>query len=120
MQNYEEVHVPALAHKPFGKDEKLKQIKELPEWTQAAFRYSRTQMIIRSTVHFSTSNGEIWRLQTDMLEIQREGVTWRMMKDTAALERLSRVRALSVSRSKLRLTFELCRPCMTAMPSAGA
>ena len=39
FQGYEEVHVPALKPKPFGENEKLKQITDLPEWAQPAFRY---------------------------------------------------------------------------------
>ena len=40
VQGYEEVHVPALKPKPFGEKEKLKQITDLPEWAQPAFRYA--------------------------------------------------------------------------------
>lgn len=38
FKGYEEVHVPALKPKPFGKDEQLKQIADLPDWAQPAFR----------------------------------------------------------------------------------
>eukprot|EP00959_Pyramimonas_sp_CCMP1952_P228408 4775557-Pyramimonas_sp.AAC.1 len=36
-KGYEEVHVPALKPKPFGEDEKLVQIADMPEWSQEAF-----------------------------------------------------------------------------------
>jgi pre-mRNA-splicing helicase BRR2 len=36
-KGYEEVHVPALKRKPFGADEKLVKIDELPEWCRPAF-----------------------------------------------------------------------------------
>ena len=37
-QGYEEVHVPPLKHKPYGDNEKHKEIRSLPEWMQPAFR----------------------------------------------------------------------------------
>lgn len=37
LKGYEEVHVPPLKPKPFGKDEHLIAIDSLPKWAQAAF-----------------------------------------------------------------------------------
>ena len=36
-QGFEEIHVPALKPKPYGKDEKNVLVKDLAEWMQPAF-----------------------------------------------------------------------------------
>jgi pre-mRNA-splicing helicase BRR2 len=59
-KGYEEVHVPALKAKPFAKGEKLKEIKELPEWAQAGFKgmksLNRIQSRVYETALFSSEN----------------------------------------------------------------
>lgn len=59
-KGYEEVHVPALKAKPFAKGEKLKAIKELPEWAQPGFRgmksLNRIQSQVYDTALFSSEN----------------------------------------------------------------
>lgn len=59
-KGYEEVHVPALKAKPFQKGEKLKNIKELPEWAQAGFTgmksLNRIQSAVYDTALFSAEN----------------------------------------------------------------
>ena len=49
-QGYDEVHVPALKPKPFGEDERLKEISELPEWARKAFAGMRSLNRIQSRV----------------------------------------------------------------------
>eukprot|EP00889_Picochlorum_renovo_P000055 jgi/Picre1/27085/NNA_000055.t1 len=59
-KGYEEVHVPALKAKPFAKGEKLKAIKELPEWAQPGFKgmksLNRIQSQVYDTALFSSEN----------------------------------------------------------------
>ncbi len=50
LQGYEEVHVPALAPKPFAEGEKLKAIKDLPDWAQKGFAGMETLNRIQSRV----------------------------------------------------------------------
>lgn len=49
-QGYDEVHVPALKPKPFGEDERLREITELPEWARKAFKGMRSLNRIQSRV----------------------------------------------------------------------
>ena len=49
-QGYDEVHVPALKPKPFGEDERLREITELPEWARKAFTGMRSLNRIQSRV----------------------------------------------------------------------
>ena len=49
-QGYDEVHVPALKPKPFGEDERLREISELPEWARKAFKGMRSLNRIQSRV----------------------------------------------------------------------
>lgn len=49
-QGYDEVHVPALKPKPFGEDERLREIGELPEWARKAFKGMRSLNRIQSRV----------------------------------------------------------------------
>eukprot|EP00798_Chlamydomonas_sp_ICE-L_P019205 gene19205-25823_t len=59
-KGYDEVHVPPLKPKPFKDDEKLRPIKDLPEWAQPAFRgmesLNRIQSIICDSALFSGEN----------------------------------------------------------------
>ena len=59
-KGYEEVHVPAVKPQPFGKDEKLKNITELPEWAQPGFKgmtsLNRIQSKVCETALFSSEN----------------------------------------------------------------
>ena len=59
-KGYEEVHVPALKAKPFAQGEKLREIKELPEWSQAGFKgmksLNRIQSRVYETALFSSEN----------------------------------------------------------------
>lgn len=59
-QGYEEVHVPALKPKPYGADEKLKEISELPAWAQKAFAgmksLNRIQSRVCDTALFTSEN----------------------------------------------------------------
>ncbi|KAL1529400.1 hypothetical protein AB1Y20_000349 [Prymnesium parvum] len=50
-KGYEEVHVPALKHKPFLEDEKLVPIETLPSWAQPAFAGMKTLNRVQSRVH---------------------------------------------------------------------
>lgn len=60
QKGYEEVHVPALKPKPFARGEKLKTIKELPEWAQPGFKgmksLNRIQSKVYDTALFSSEN----------------------------------------------------------------
>ena len=49
-KGYEEVHVPALKPMPFGDDEALVQITDLPEWAQPAFAGMKTLNRVQSRV----------------------------------------------------------------------
>ena len=44
------MHVPALKPKPFGEDERLREITELPEWARKAFKGMRSLNRIQSRV----------------------------------------------------------------------
>lgn len=44
------MHVPALKPKPFGDDERLREIAELPEWSRKAFAGMRSLNRIQSRV----------------------------------------------------------------------
>ncbi|KAK9818381.1 hypothetical protein WJX72_011703 [[Myrmecia] bisecta] len=59
-KGYEEVHVPALQPKPFGDDEKLRPIAELPEWAQPAFagmkELNRIQSRVCDTALYTSEN----------------------------------------------------------------
>lgn len=50
QKGYEEVHVPALKPQPFGKDEKLVEISELPAWAQPGFKGMKSLNRIQSKV----------------------------------------------------------------------
>ena len=60
QKGYEEVHVPALKPTPFGRGEKLRTIKELPEWAQPGFKgmksLNRIQSKVYDTALFSSEN----------------------------------------------------------------
>ncbi|XP_034947956.1 putative U5 small nuclear ribonucleoprotein 200 kDa helicase [Chelonus insularis] len=50
-KGYEEVHVPALKPKPFGENEKLQPIDQLPKYVQPAFEGFKTLNRIQSRLH---------------------------------------------------------------------
>lgn len=50
-KGYEEVHVPALKPKPFGENEKLQQIDQLPKYVQPVFEGFRTLNRIQSRLY---------------------------------------------------------------------
>eukprot|EP00966_Prymnesium_polylepis_P073092 1697710-Prymnesium_polylepis.3 len=50
-KGYEEVHVPALKHKPFADGEELMPIEKLPAWAHAAFSGMKTLNRVQSRVH---------------------------------------------------------------------
>ena len=49
-KGYEEVHVPAVKPQPFGKDERLREISELPDWAQTGFKGMKSLNRIQSKV----------------------------------------------------------------------
>lgn len=59
-KGYEEVHVPAVKPQPFGKNEKLREISELPDWAQLGFKgmtsLNRIQSRVCETALFSSEN----------------------------------------------------------------
>lgn len=55
-QGYEEVHVPATRHKPFGEKERLRDISELPSWAQPAFEGMKSLNRIQSAVYDTAFN----------------------------------------------------------------
>ena len=50
VQGYDEILVPALKPKPFGANEKLRDISELPEWMRPAFEGMKALNRIQSRV----------------------------------------------------------------------
>jgi pre-mRNA-splicing helicase BRR2 len=50
-KGYEEVHVPAPAHKPMNKNERLMKVSEMPEWVQPAFSGAQSLNRIQSRVY---------------------------------------------------------------------
>eukprot|EP01113_Clastostelium_recurvatum_P015961 TRINITY_DN1902_c1_g1_i1.p1 TRINITY_DN1902_c1_g1~~TRINITY_DN1902_c1_g1_i1.p1 ORF type:complete len:2154 (-),score=847.63 TRINITY_DN1902_c1_g1_i1:92-6553(-) len=50
-KGYEEVFIPGLKHPPFAADEKLVEIKSLPEWSHGAFKGMETLNRVQSRLH---------------------------------------------------------------------